>query len=90
MLLKYGVCHAQDEDDNFDVEAAMLTGGSGGFKPLTGMLRGLQPERAAMCVPAAHLLDRLAVALDQKPLARLGFYGYFVMLHVTVALTSFF
>lgn len=74
----------QDEDNNFDVEAAMLTGGGGGFKPLAGTLRGLQPERAALCVPVAHLLDRASVALDQKPLARLAFYAYFLLLHVFI------
>jgi len=74
----------QDEDDSFDVEAAMLTGGSGGFMPLSGMLRGMQPTRAAMCVPAAHLLDRLQVSLDQRPVARLALYVYVVVLHVFI------
>ncbi len=74
----------QDEDDSFDIEAAMLSGGSGGFMPLSGMLRGMQPTRAAMCVPAAHLLDRLQVALDQRPIARLAFYAYVLVLHVFI------
>ena len=84
----YTCLHPQDEDDNFDVEAAMLTGGGGGFKPLAGTLRGMQPQRAALCVPVAHLLDRAAVALDQKPLARLGFYAYFLLLHFFILIRA--
>lgn len=63
----------------------MLTGG-GGFKPLTGALRSLPPQRAAMCVPVAHVLDRLSVALDQKPLVRLAFYVYVLLLHIFIVI----
>ena len=65
----------------------MSSAGGGGrsFAPLAGVVRGARsPLNAAAAVAAAHKLDRLAVGLDQRPLARLALLVYMVLLHLIV------
>ena len=74
----------KDEDDVYDIEAAVLTGGGGGgFKPLQGVLRGaVFPLNSRLAVAAARRVDRLAVAVDQRPVLRGILLIYFALLHV--------
>ena len=78
----------KNEDDAYDVEAAVLTGGgSGGFQPLAGMFRGApMPLSLKPFVAAAHQTDRLSVMLDRRPAARAGVLMYVVLLHMCVAI----
>ena len=77
----------KNEDDAYDVEAAVLTGGgSGGFQPLAGMFRGApMPLSLKPFVAAAHQTDRLSVMLDRRPAARAGVLMYVVLLHMCIA-----
>ena len=75
----------KDEDDVYDIEAAVLTGAGGSFKPLSGALRGaVFPLNSKAVVAAARRLDKLAVAVDQRPAVRGGLMVYFLLLHILV------
>lgn len=77
----------KDEDDVYDIEAAVLTGAGGSFKPLSGALRGaVFPLNSKAFVAAARRLDKLAVAVDQRPAIRGALMIYFCLLHVLVIL----
>ena len=78
----------KNEDDAYDVEAAVLTGGgSGGFQPLAGLFRGApMPLSLKPFVAAAHQTDRLSVMLDRRPAARAGVLMYVVLLHMCIAI----
>ena len=77
----------KDEDDVYDIEAAVLTGAGGSFKPLSGALRGaVFPVNSKVVVAAARRLDKLAIAVDQRPAIRGALMLYFCLLHVLVVL----
>lgn len=77
----------KDEDDVYDIEAAVLTGAGGGFKPLAGTLRGaVFPLSSKLVVAAARRLDKLAVAVDHRPVVRGLLILYFCLLHALVVL----
>ena len=74
----------KDEDD-YDVEAAALSGGGSTFKPLVGTFRGaIFPLSSKPAVSLARKIDQLTVALDRKPGVRGGLLAYFVLLHLLV------
>ena len=73
----------KDEDDVYDIEAAVLTGAGGGFRPLSGALRGaVFPLNSRLAVAAARRLDKLAIAVDRRPAVRGMLLVYFVLLHI--------
>lgn len=78
------ITNKKDEDNEFDIEAAVLTGGgAGGFQPLAGLVRGAPaPFNNRLVVRAAHQLDRVFVGLDQRPLARAATMIYLIVLHL--------
>lgn len=77
----------KDEDDVYDIEAAVLTGAGGSFKPLSGALRGaVFPLNTKAVVAVARRLDKLAIAVDQRPAIRGGLMLYFFLLHLLVVL----
>ena len=77
----------KDEDDVYDIEAAVLTGGGGSFKPLAGTVRGaIFPLNSRYTVALARKIDQLAVALDRRPAVRGGLLIYFVLLHFLVVM----
>ena len=80
------ITNKKDEDSDFDVEAAVLTGGAGNsFQPLAGQLkRASFPLNLKAVVAGAHQLDRVAVALDHRPGMRALASAYFVLLHAAV------
>ena len=82
------ITNKKNEDSDFDVEAAVLTGGAGNsFQPLAGQLkRASFPLNLRPLVAAAHQLDRLAVALDHRPSMRALLSMYFLLLHFAVVL----
>lgn len=78
----------KDEDDVYDIEAAVLTGAGGGFRPLSNALRGATfPLSSKLAVAGARRLDQLAIAVDRRPLVRGALVLYFVFLHMLVLLT---
>lgn len=76
----------KDEDDGYDLEAAMLSGGGANFMPLVGAIRGsvLPCAKVQGCLTAANALDRLSIMLDQQPLLRMVLVLYVLLLHVAV------
>ncbi len=82
------ITNKKNEDSDFDVEAAVLTGGSGNsFQPLAGQLkRAPFPLNLKPVVASAHQLDRVAVALDHRPGMRALVSAYFLLLHAAVVL----
>ena len=77
----------KDEDDVYDIEAAVLTGAGGSFKPLSGAMRGaVFPLNTRLAVAAAKRLDKLAVAVDRRPVVRGLLLVYFVLLHLFIVL----
>ena len=70
-------------DDDQDMEAAALAGGSA-FKPLVGVVRSLPPVLGnnSFVNEAAKKLDKASVALDARPAMRAAVIGYIVLLHV--------
>ena len=75
----------KDEDDVYDIEAAVLTGAGGSFKPLSGTLRGaVFPLNSKVVVAAGRRLDKLAIAVDQRPAIRGALMLYFCLLHIVV------
>ena len=78
------ITNKKDEDNEFDIEAAVLTGGgAGGFQPLAGLVRGAPaPFNNRLVVRGAHQLDRVFVGLDQRPLARAATMIYMIVLHL--------
>ena len=74
----------KDEDDAHDLEAAMLSGGVGGFEPIAGMVRGTQLPPAAMkgCIDVATQLDRATIALHNNGKARAAVIVYLALQHV--------
>lgn len=77
----------KDEDDVYDIEAAVLTGGGGSFKPLAGALRGaIFPLNTKFTVQLARKIDQLAVAMDRRPAVRAALLGYVIVLHLLVIL----
>ena len=69
-------------EDNVDMEAAALAGGSA-FKPLVGVIRSLpSPLSNAAFVAGARELDKAAVALDARPIVRICILLYIILLHV--------
>lgn len=77
------ITNKKDEDNAYDIEAAVLTGGgAGGFQPLAGLVRGGPwPLSNKLIVRAAHQLDRAFVGMDQRPLARAAVMMYLLVLH---------
>eukprot|EP01026_Neomeris_dumetosa_P033442 TRINITY_DN2667_c0_g1_i11.p1 TRINITY_DN2667_c0_g1~~TRINITY_DN2667_c0_g1_i11.p1 ORF type:complete len:433 (-),score=85.56 TRINITY_DN2667_c0_g1_i11:324-1544(-) len=70
----------KDEDDMYDVEAAMLSGGGmTGFKPLLQRSNRLCSNRAIAY--SAKQLDKAYIGLYSKPTARALIFMYFIMLH---------
>lgn len=60
-----------------------FAGGSRGFTPLAGIVRGARPPlNAPAAVATAHQLDRLAVTLNQRPAARALVLLYMIFLHL--------
>lgn len=77
----------KDEDDVYDIEAAVLTGAGGSFKPLAGAVRGtFFPLNSKYVVALARKIDQLAVAVDRRPAVRGGLLVYFLLLHLLVIL----
>ncbi len=78
------ITNKKDEDNEFDIEAAVLTGGgAGGFQPLAGLVRGASaPLNNRLVVKGAHQLDRVFVGMDQRPLARAAAMIYIIVLHL--------
>ncbi len=78
------ITNKKDEDNEFDIEAAVLTGGgAGGFQPLAGLVRGAPaPLNNRLVVKGAHQLDRVFVGMDQRPLARAAAMIYIIVLHL--------
>ena len=66
----------------YDPESAMLHGGAATFQPMAGMVRGRLGAFAVL--PFALLLDKVTVALYNRPLYRLLYALYFVALHVAL------
>lgn len=64
----------------------LAAGGSRGFTPLAGIVRGARPPlNAPPAVALAHQLDRLAVTLNQRPVARALLALYMLLLHLAFA-----
>ena len=78
------ITNKKDEDNAYDIEAAVLTGGgAGGFQPLAGLVRGAPwPLNNKIVVRGTHQLDRVFVGLDQRPLARAAMLVYIMVLHL--------
>ena len=77
----------EDADADYDIEAAMLTGGGAGFVPLAGVMRGaVFPLCKGPCVGIAHQLDRVAIMLNQRASLRAGVMLYVLLLHVLAVL----
>jgi len=71
-------------DDDQDMEAAALSGGSATFKPLVGFVRSLPPAvgNNHFMTETAKKLDKAFVALDARPAIRAAVIGYILLLHV--------
>ena len=77
----------EDIDADYDIEAAMLTGGGSGFVPMAGILRGaVFPLCKGPFVGIAHQLDRVAIMLNQRVGLRAGVMVYIVLLHLLAIL----
>ena len=73
----------EDLDADYDIEAAMLTGGGSGFVPMAGMMRGaVFPLCKGPFVGIAHQLDML----NQRVGLRAGVMLYVLLLHVLAIL----
>lgn len=85
-VARYG--DKKDEDNAADPEAAAMAGGSA-FKPLIGLVRSWPPpfSHTLLCT-AAREVDRVAIALDARPIWRLLVLVYGILLHL-VALLRF-
>lgn len=72
----------EDADADYDIEAAMLTGGGSGFVPMAGVMRSaVVPLCKGPFVGIAHQLDRLVIMLNQRVGLRFAVMLYFVLLH---------
>ena len=70
------------DEDSFDVEAAMLTGGAGGFQPIAGLMRGApRALQLPPCVSLAEMADSWTVIMHTKPQLRLALILYLALLH---------
>lgn len=80
-----GLSNKKDEDNSTDIEAALLSGGSGDFMPLAGVFRAAPfPMRHPWLVAIAMESDKATVFLHRKPLVRLAIVGYMVAFHLLV------
>ena len=70
------------DEDSFDIEAAMLTGGAGGFQPIAGLMRGApRALQLPPCVSLAEMADSWTVIMHTKPQLRLALIVYLALLH---------
>ena len=77
----------EDADADYDIEAAMLTGGGSGFVPMAGVMRGaVFPLCKGPFVGIAHQLDRGAIMLNQRVGLRAAVMLYVLLLHVLAIL----
>ena len=77
----------EDMDGDYDIEAAMLTGGGSGFVPMAGIMRGaVFPFCKGPFVGIAHQLDRGVIMLNQRAGLRAGVMLYVLLLHVLAIL----
>ena len=79
-----------EDDDDVDIEAALLEGG-GGFQPLAGLLRATPEPARRVCtavpaIRAAEVVDRVSVSLYRRPKARLLLVLYALVAHVLILL----
>lgn len=74
---------SKKDEDSFDMESAVLTGGDALFKPLAGLIRGSAAGSAfPPLVRGAALFDRAVVALYRRPVSRVAIAIYIVLLHL--------
>ena len=77
----------EDLDADYDIEAAMLTGGGSGFVPMAGIMRSaVFPLCKGPFIGIAHQLDRVAIMLNQRVGLRAGVMLYVLFLHVLAIL----
>lgn len=77
----------EDLDADYDIEAAMLTGGGSGFVPMAGIMRGaVFPLCKGPFIGIAHQLDRLSIMLNQRVGLRAGVMLYVLLLHILAVL----
>ena len=75
-------------EDNYDVEAALVSGGTGGFMPLVGLLRSAPAVlQLRLLILAAQAVDKITIAVHTKPGQRLAMVSYLIMLHLYALLT---
>ena len=75
----------KDEDDLYDIEAALVSGGSSGFMPLVGLLRSAPAVlQLRAFILAAQAVDKVTIAVHTKPGTRLAFWIYTLLLHLYV------
>ena len=81
----------KDEDDLYDVEAALVSGGSSGFMPMAGLLRSIPAAlQLKLFILAAEAVDKVTIAVHTKPGTRLAFWLYTLVLHLYVFLSIIF
>ncbi len=70
------------DEDSLDIEAAMLSGGAGGFQPIAGLMRGApRALQLPPCVNLAEMADSWTVIMHTKPQLRLALILYLTLLH---------
>ena len=78
----------KNEDDMYDVEAALVSGGSSGFMPMVGLFRSLPSLlQLRIFILVAQAVDKVTIAVHTKPGTRLGFWLYTLILHLYVILS---
>lgn len=76
------------DEDIYDVEAAVLSGGdASGFQPISGLIKGLPfMKYLKPLITAAEAIDKGFIVLMRQPALRFMLLTYFVLLHIVAYL----
>ena len=75
----------KDDDNNYDLEAALVSGGSAGFMPLAGLIRSAPTLlQLRLFIMVAQAVDKVTIAVHTRPATRLVFWLYTLILHFFV------
>lgn len=76
------------DEDIYDVEAAVLSGGdASGFQPMSGLIKGLPfMNYLQPVIKAAEVIDKGFIVLMRQPALRFMLLTYFLLLHIVAFL----
>lgn len=73
------------DEDNADVEAAILTGGDvTAFQPMSGVFKRLPVVSHPSVISATDEMDRVVIRVFRQPAYRAAIVGYLSVLHVAL------